>query len=42
MGKILRKLNILLDKKQKRIMLFLIVAMLIGAALELMGGGPHL
>ncbi len=39
MGKILRKLNILLDKKQKRIMLFLIVAMLIGAALELMGVG---
>ncbi len=39
MGKILRKLNILLDKKQKRIMLFLIVAMLIGAGLELMGVG---
>lgn len=39
MGKILKKLNVLLDKKQKRIMLFLIVAMLIGAALELMGVG---
>ena len=39
MGKILRKLNILLDKKQKRIMLFLILAMHIGAALELMGVG---
>ncbi len=39
MGKILRKLNVLLDKKQKRIMFFLIVAMLIGAALELMGVG---
>lgn len=39
MGKILRKLNILLDKKQKRIMLFLVIVMLIGAALELMGVG---
>ena len=39
MGKILRKLNILLDKKQKRIMVFLIFVMLIGAALELLGVG---
>jgi ABC-type multidrug transport system, ATPase and permease components len=39
MGKILRKLKILLDKKQKRIMVFLIFVMLIGAALELLGVG---
>ena len=39
MGKILKKLKILLDKKQKRIMVFLIFVMLIGAALELLGVG---
>ncbi len=39
MGKILRKLNVLLDKKQKRIMVYLIFVMLVGAALELLGVG---
>ena len=39
MGKILRKLKVLLDKKQKRIMVFLIFVMLVGAALELLGVG---
>ena len=39
MGKILRKLNVLLDKRQKRIMVYLIFIMLIGAALELLGVG---
>lgn len=39
MGKILKKLNILLDKKQKRKMLFLIFIMLIGAVLETLGVG---
>ncbi len=39
MKKILKKLNVLLDKKQKRVMVFLIFVMLIGAALELLGVG---
>ncbi len=39
MGKILKKLNILLDKRQKKIMVFLVFVMLIGAALELLGVG---
>lgn len=39
MKKILKKLNILLDKKQKKIMVFLVFVMLIGAALELLGVG---
>lgn len=39
MGKIFRKLDVLLDKKQKRIMVFLVFMMLIGAALELLGVG---
>ena len=39
MGKILKKLNVLLDKKQKRIMVFLIFVMLIGAILETLGIG---
>ncbi len=39
MKKILKKLNILLDKKQKRTMFLLIFFMLIGAALELLGVG---
>lgn len=39
MGKILKKLNVLLDKRQKKIMVFLVFVMLIGAALELLGVG---
>ncbi len=39
MKKILKKLDILLDNKQKRTMLLLIFFMLIGAALELLGVG---
>lgn len=39
MGKILKKLNVLLDKKQKKIMVSLIFVMLVGAALELLGVG---
>ena len=39
MKKIFKKLNILLDKRQKKIMVFLVFAMLIGAALELLGVG---
>lgn len=39
MEKILKKLNILLDRKQKRTMCFLVFFMLIGAALELLGVG---
>lgn len=39
MKKILKKLDILLDKKQKRTMLLLVFFMLIGAALELLGVG---
>lgn len=39
MTKILKKLNVLLDKKQKKIMASLILVMLVGAALELMGVG---
>lgn len=39
MTKILKKLNVLLDKKQKKIMASLILVMLIGAALELLGVG---
>lgn len=39
MAKIIKKLNVLLDKKQKRIMVFLVFVMLIGAALELLGVG---
>lgn len=39
MEKILKKLNILLDKKQKRTMCLLVFFMLIGAALELLGVG---
>ena len=37
MGKILKKLNVLLDKRQKKIMVFLVFVMLVGAALELLG-----
>ncbi len=37
MGKILRKLSVLLDKKQKKVMIFLIFMMLIGAILETAG-----
>lgn len=37
MGKILKKLNILLDRKQKRIMVLLVFMMLIGSLLEVMG-----
>lgn len=37
--KILKKLDVLLDKKQKRTMFFLVFFMLIGAALELLGVG---
>lgn len=37
MGKILKKLNVLLDRKQKRIMLLLVFATLIGAILETLG-----
>ncbi len=39
MKKILKKLDILLDNKQKRTMLLLVFFMLIGAALELLGVG---
>ena len=39
MGKILKKLNVLLDRKQKNIMVSLIFVMLVGAALELLGVG---
>lgn len=39
MEKILKKLNVLLDKRQKKIMVFLVFVMLIGAALELLGVG---
>lgn len=39
MEKILRKLKILLDKRQKRIMVALVFVMLVGAALELLGVG---
>lgn len=39
MAKIIKKLNVLLDKKQKRIMVLLVFVMLIGAALELLGVG---
>ncbi len=37
MGKILKKLNVLLDKKQKKVMIFLVFMMLIGAILETAG-----
>ena len=37
MGKILRKMNVLLDGKQKRTMAALIVMMLIGGVLESLG-----
>ena len=39
MGQILKKLNVLLDKKQKRTMVGLIFLMVIGAALQTAGGG---
>ena len=39
MAKILKKLNVLLDKKQKKIMAGLIVIMLVGAVLETLGVG---
>ncbi|MBR6771640.1 MAG: ABC transporter ATP-binding protein [Lachnospiraceae bacterium] len=39
MKKILKKLNILLDRRQKKIMVFLVFVMLVGAALELLGVG---
>ncbi len=39
MKKILKKLKVLLDKKQKRVMVLLIFVMLLGAALELLGVG---
>lgn len=39
MGKIFRKLNVLLDKRQKKIMVSLVFVMLVGAALELLGVG---
>jgi ABC-type multidrug transport system fused ATPase/permease subunit len=38
-GKILKKLNVLLDKRQKKIMVFLVFVMLVGAVLELLGVG---
>ena len=37
MGKIIKKLMVLLDKRQKRIMLLLVILMLIGAVLETAG-----
>lgn len=37
MGKIIKKLKILLDRKQKRVMILLIFMMLIGSFLEVMG-----
>ena len=39
MKKILKKLNVLLDREQKKIMVFLVFVMLVGAALELLGVG---
>lgn len=39
MEKIFKKLNILLDKRQKKIMVSLVFVMLVGAALELLGVG---
>ena len=39
MGKILRKMNVLLDKKQKRSMALLVVIMIIGAGLQVAGVG---
>ena len=39
MGKILKKLNVLLDRKQKKKMIFLVFVMLIGAVLETLGVG---
>lgn len=39
MGQILKKLNVLLDKKQKRTMAWLIVLMAVGAALQTAGVG---
>ena len=39
MKKILKKLNVLLDKKQKKSMVFLIVMMIIGAGLQVAGVG---
>lgn len=39
MGKILKKLNVLLDRKQKRTMAVLVVMMLIGAVLQVAGVG---
>lgn len=39
MKKILKKLNVLLDKKQKKSMFFLVIMMIIGAALQVAGVG---
>ena len=39
MKKILRKLNVLLDKKQKRSMVMLVLMMIIGAGLQVAGVG---
>ena len=39
MGRILRKMNVLLDKKQKRSMALLVVIMIIGAGLQVAGVG---
>ena len=39
MGKIFKKLKVLLDKRQKKIMVSLVFVMLVGAALELLGVG---
>ncbi len=39
MGKILKKMNVLLDKKQKRSMVLLVIMMIIGAGLQVAGVG---
>ena len=39
MKKIIKKLNVLLDKKQKRTMLYLVFMMIIGAGLQVAGVG---